>query len=105
MTMSDQQPAPADDASAEQRGHAIRVPSLYVDAAEVHVQPFSVHLILGENDVTGATNPRMHLTMSPNFAIHLRDMLAEATRVYSAPARPAPADSPAEPASEPVGRA
>jgi len=59
-----------------------------VDAAELHVQPFSVHLILGQNDVAGATNPRMHLTMSPNFVIHLRDVLIEATRVYAAPAVP-----------------
>lgn len=84
---------PSDNEPAAEETYTVRVPSLYVDAAEIHVQPFSVHIVLGENDITGATTPRMHVTMSPNFAIYLRDVLVEATRVYSAPGSPGPAEN------------
>jgi len=57
--------------------------SHYVDQAEVHVQPFTVHLILGANAPDGKNRPLVHLTMSPHFAAFLKDALTRAVAVYN----------------------
>ncbi len=57
-----------------------RLPRLYVDVAQVHIQPYSVHLLLGSNDVEGQPEAQVHITMSPGFAKHFNDALSKALK-------------------------
>jgi hypothetical protein len=66
------------------------VSSYYVDRAGIHVQPFTLHLILGATSPDGNALPSVHLSMNPHFAVFLRDALTEAIAVYS------PSDSQAD---------
>jgi hypothetical protein len=58
------------------------IASYYVDRASIHVQPFTLHLILGANSPDGDGIPQAHLIMSPHFAAFLRDALTEAIATY-----------------------
>ncbi len=59
------------------------VARFYVDAAEVHVQPFTVQVALGSTGLNGEANPSVLLIMSPNFAFHLRECLNQAMSAFT----------------------
>ena len=60
----------------------VDVQSMYVDGAELYVQPFSMQVVLAAHTLDGRPIPRVHLTMSPTFAHHLRNVLSEGLAVY-----------------------
>lgn len=94
--MSDTDPNTAKTMSEQPAGSHV-VPRFNVDAAEIYSQPFTVHVVMGANTPVGEATPCVHLTMSPAFAIYLRDALTEATVMYTNTDAAEPAPNLAEP--------
>lgn len=64
----------------------ISVPTVYVDAAEIHTFPHTVQILLGAN-MPGGVMPRVQLALAPGFAVQLVETLQRAMREYK-PAAP-----------------
>ncbi len=62
----------------EETDTVVQVPIVHVDATRIAVHPYTVHVQFGSTMPDGTTWPRVHLTMSPEFALHLHQALAEA---------------------------
>lgn len=56
----------------------VQVPMVHVDASRIAVNPFTVHIQLAASMPDGTFWPRVHLTMSPEFAVQLHRALGEA---------------------------
>jgi len=55
----------------------VAIPAFYVDAVHAAALPFTVQLVLGNADMEGQIKPCVHLTLSPEFAAHLADVIRE----------------------------
>jgi hypothetical protein len=64
--------------------NTVQIPALYVDAVHLAVQPFTVQVVLGNADMNGQIKPCIHLTMSPEFAAHLAEMIQKSLAQRSA---------------------
>jgi hypothetical protein len=56
----------------------VQLPSLYVDAAHLTRQPFTVQAVLGKLDMEGNFMPAVHLSLTPEFCRRLGALLLEA---------------------------
>lgn len=58
--------------------------AIYVDAVQGHTQVYSCQLVFGAHGLDGEVEPKVHLTMSPTFAVQLARVLAEIVEPYGA---------------------
>jgi hypothetical protein len=65
----------------------LTIPVLYVDAAQVHVFPYTVQLVLGSTTPDGVA-PHIQLALAPAFAIELASTLQRAVQEYVAAQQP-----------------
>jgi len=60
-----------------------RPTAIYVDAVQAHAQLFSCQLVFGTHDLEGGVESRVHLTMSPTFALQLARVLQDVIEPYT----------------------
>jgi len=78
MNTSDAKPASLED-QTPRPSMTLQVPSFHVDAAEVRITPYSLHIVFGETLPDGSTLPRVHVALPSELLRRLAEAIAPAT--------------------------